>query len=74
MRITEIIESFWNTVDQQFPVPKNKPEMFNIMINGKIWMKNGRPIELSRGPAQKAADSITAKYNRTTQIVPVKSF
>lgn len=41
------------------------------MINGKIWKRDGKPIEFDTQPlAQKSADTIMSRYQKATQVVP----
>lgn len=65
MRLTEIQQPL-------FPEPK-KQHLGNwwVLINGKVWKRDGKPIEFdTQGKAQSAADTITARYQKVTQVVP----
>ena len=57
-----------------FPQPKVQHlGNWNVMVNGKIWTKNGAPVEFpTRSAAQKVADTIMARYQKATQVIPVK--
>lgn len=50
-----------------------KPAIFNVMVNGKIWKRNGIPVPFKDyAAARSAADKITANRNITTQVVPAR--
>lgn len=68
MRLTEIQQTL-------FPEPK-KPHLgnWNVMINGKIWKKEGSPVTFSTyNAAEKVADTIMARYQKATQVIPAKA-
>lgn len=77
MKLYELAEGYWKNIDiarQERPAPPsvlNKPKRFHVLINGKVWKKNGEPVEFtSQGSAQRAADTIRTRRNITTQVVP----
>lgn len=50
-----------------------KPAEFNVMINGKIWRRNGVAVPFKDyAAALRAANKITADRNITTQVVQSK--
>lgn len=58
-----------DAIDRAFDT-SNKKARFAIMINGKLWLKNGTPVHFNDyASALKSANSITAKKNITTQVV-----
>jgi hypothetical protein len=49
----------------------DKPTSFNVLINGKVWCKDGEPMVFrSDGDARRAANAVSKKYNKITQVVP----
>jgi hypothetical protein len=74
MKIEEIKEGYWKNIDIQNQENKLKPrEKFHVMVNGHIWKRDGKPVEFnSRESASKTADTITARYNKATQVVTAK--
>jgi hypothetical protein len=55
--------------DKQHSTTKAK---FAVMVNGKIWKRNGTTVEFrDYSAARNAADKITASKNITTQVVPI---
>lgn len=67
MRLTEIQQDM-------FDKPKS-PYLgeFHVMINGKIWKKDGKPVSFATfDSATKSADSIMVRYQKATQVVPAK--
>lgn len=77
MLLGEIFEGYWKDIDIKnkerppVPVAKPKPQKFYVMINGKIWKKDGKPVDFtSHEAAKRTADTITARYNKVTQVVP----
>lgn len=78
MRLLELTEGYWKNVDiarQERPAPVSKPPLqkFHVLVNGRIWKKNGAPVEFtSPGSAQKAADTIRNRYRKATQVVPAR--
>lgn len=73
MRLYEIINEGRlknHEIDKDF---NRIPIDFNVMINGKIWCRNGEPVLFKdHAAALRAADKITADRNITTQVVPSK--
>lgn len=50
-----------------------KPVEFNVMINGKVWRRNGVAVPFKDySTALRAADKITADRNITTQVIQAK--
>jgi hypothetical protein len=73
MKIEEIFEGYWKNIDIQNQEKNSIPLTFNILVDGKVWKKNGIPVEFkNRESAQGTADTITGRYNKTTQIAPVR--
>ena len=76
MRLSEITEGYWKNIDinrqESDPAkPTVKDKRFCVMINGKIWLKNGKPVDFpSKDLATRAADTIRQKYNKVTQVIP----
>jgi len=74
MKLYEIIvEGYWK--NKEIDAPFDRPELptFVIMVNGKIWKKNGKPVIVkTHSTALKIADKITATKNVTTQVIPYK--
>lgn len=82
MNIREITEGYWKNLDierQEAASKKKRPEVIKdvlpkyvILINGKIWKKEGKPVEFNNlESAKKSANTIKNRYLKTTQIVPV---
>lgn len=76
MKISELFEGRVKQMayDREFDnTHSREPVGFNVMINGKIWTKNGEPVHFKdHSSALHAANTITAKRNITTQVVPIK--
>ena len=81
MRLFELAEGYWKNIDiarqergaMPPPMAAPKPLKFHVLINGKVWKKNGSPVEFtSHGKAATAATSIKNRYNKVTQVVPAK--
>ena len=77
MKLSELIhEGYWKNkqIDADFVKSSSRqPTDFNVMINGKIWKRNGEPVLFKdHASALRAADKITASRNITTQVVPTK--
>jgi hypothetical protein len=73
MKIEEICEGYWKNIDiENQEKSSKKSSKFNIMINGKIWKKNGIPVEFSSQElVDRAVDTITKRYNKTAQPVRI---
>lgn len=49
------------------------PTTYCILINGKVWKKDGKPVSFNNhSSASRAADKITATRNITTQVILLK--
>ena len=61
-------------IDQEFDsIHSRFPVNFTVMINGKMWKRNGEPILFKdHTTAINAANKITAARNVTTQVVQTK--
>lgn len=67
MRLTEIQQSLFQ------PQKTQHLGNWNVMVNGKIWMRDGVPVEFrTRDAAQKVADTIMSRYQKATQVLPAK--
>lgn len=65
MRLYEIQQSLFQEPKQAYL------GKYYVMINGKIWKRDGKPIEFDTQPlAQKSADTIMSRYQKATQVVP----
>lgn len=80
MLLVELFEGYWKNIDIQrqerpsVPAPVVKPlaQKFQVLINGKPWKKDGKLVTFtSHDAAQRSADTISARYMRTTQVLPV---
>lgn len=77
MRLQELLEGYHKRIatdrsEDERLIKKIKPPIFRILINGKLWKKNGVPVEFtSEEIAKKARDTIVAKRNIPAQIVEV---
>lgn len=78
MRLLELTEGYWKNVDierqeRPAPTPKLSTTKFHVLVNGRVWKKNGSPVEFtSPESAQRAADTIRNRYQKATQIVPAR--
>lgn len=80
MKLFELTEGYWKNIDiarqerrLQAPVAAPVVKKFHILVNGKVWKKDGKPVEFTnQGKAAKAADTIKNRYNRVTQVIPAK--
>lgn len=82
MKIKDIIteNEWWMNSNIKYPTPdprygpdanENEYEIYNILIDGKLWIKNGSPVEFhSIESAKKAVKTIALKFGKTSQIVP----
>ena len=75
MRLHELFEGYYKNLDilrqENRPrIPSQPNAHFNVLVNGKVWKKNGVPVNfLSRESAERAANTITKTYNKVTQVI-----
>ena len=86
MRLNELFENdykWWMNTRVKSPTPdprfgpdagaEDHHEEFNILVNGRLWKKNGKPVVFkSFSAADKAVTTISLKYNKTAQVVKAK--
>lgn len=78
MKLSDINEGYWKNIDieqqdSKRPVPMPPAQKYNVLVNGKVWCRNGIPIEFNDiQSASKSADTIKNRYNKVTQVKPVK--
>lgn len=71
MKLTDLHEGKVKNaaIDREFD-RSQKPASFGVLINGKLWKREGKAVPFTdRAAALKAADKITATKNITTQVV-----
>lgn len=82
MKLFELTEGYWKNIDiarqeGRWKPPEEvapAPQMFHVLVNGKVWKKEGQPVEFTdQGKAAKAATTISNRYNKVTQVIPAKS-
>ena len=86
MKINDILteeQKWWlnTTVKSPTPNPNYGPdageehrEYFNILIDGKLWKRNGLPVEFdTRETANRARNTISTKYGKIAQVIPSQS-
>lgn len=74
MKINELFEGYWKNIDllNKERSVKNPVIRYSIMINGKLWKKEGIPVSYkSYDVALNVANGITKRKNITTQVVPL---
>ena len=74
MNLYEITEGYWKNIDIQnqekgLSKIKSEPKIFTILINGKTWNKNGKPVKFtSYETALKSANTIMTRFGKATQV------
>lgn len=83
MKISDFItesDRWWENMLVKSPPPNryygpdagHVDSKYAVYINGKLWKKDGKLVSFDNiESANKAADRITAKYNKTTQVVSI---
>jgi hypothetical protein len=71
-----LLRDLFEDQTEMFPASVIKPSYsgnFNVMINGKVWKKEGNPVLFTtHNEALSAANSIMNRYQKATQVVRVR--
>ncbi len=61
-------------IDAEFDKSQQRILGWNVLINGKLWVKDGKPVFFKeRDSANRAVTAIAQGRGRAAQVVPAKS-